>query len=63
VHNPFIKEDPRKANEQWSKAWLKDEAKNKKLVDAIVKGYGQAVYDFVSDPDSKVYLYDFMQIL
>ena len=60
VHNPYVKADKRDVKQLWSKAWLADDTKNKKYIDCIVKGYGQAVYEFVKDPLSNVYLYDFL---
>ena len=40
IHNPYVKEDLRKPSEMWSKGWLKDDIKNKKWIDEIIKGYG-----------------------
>ena len=40
IHNPYVKGDLRKPSEMWSKGWLKDDIKNKKWIDEIIKGYG-----------------------
>lgn len=49
IHNPYIKEDPRKAGEMWGKVYLNNVKKNKKIIDLIIKGYGQEVYEFIAD--------------
>lgn len=63
IYNPYLNEDPRKAGEMWGKVYLANVKKNKKLIDLIVQGYGQEVYDFITEKGNNVYCYDFIDIL
>jgi hypothetical protein len=63
VYNPYISEDPRKSGELWSKVYINNTKKNKKIIDAIISNYGQEVYNFISDKANNVYTYDFFDIL
>ena len=63
VHNPYIDEDPRNNGEMWGKQFLKNTKRNSRFIDLIIKNFGQEVYDFITDDESNVYLYDFLDVL
>ncbi|CDW89712.1 cysteine protease family c02 [Stylonychia lemnae] len=62
IYNPYISEDLRKNGEIWSKAYLLNAKKNKKIIEMIQSQYDLSVYQFISDKENNAYTYDFKDV-
>ena len=63
VYNPYIKEDPRKNGEMWSKSYLNNKKKNKKILELLNEQYDPSVLQFISDTTNNAYVYDIRDVL